>query len=412
MDTFIGRQPIFNIYEQVVAYELLYRSTNSNAFTMTDADGATVDVLVNFFLNIGIDEVTKGKPGFVNFTENLLLSSVVDYLNPRQVVIEILEDVPMTPEVIESVKNLKASGFQIALDDFVLNDNFHIYDELFHHIDFIKVDFLLSPLHKCIEIERRVKVKFPHIKLLAEKVETREHLEVAKQSGYELFQGYFFEKPQVIQAKEIPESTVQYFQILSLLKEEEPDVDAIAEIIARDLSLSYKLLQLLNSTYKRSLSPVHSIKQAIVMVGLIELRKWIYLLAMRDSNKPVRDVFFELMRTSLFRAKVCEILAKHTRKVKYSECFLVGMFSLIDSLLQKPMDYIVEHLPFSEAVSDTILGKTTSMTPYLQCSVALGKMEWTKAKYMLQQMGAENIDVDALFNEAFNWSEEAIQSFG
>ncbi len=192
MEVFIGRQPIFNLHEQVVAYELLYRSKNVNTFPMVDSDAATVDVLVNSFLSIGIEEVTNGKPCFVNFTENLLMSSINEYLNPSQVVIEILEDVPLTPKLVERVIELKSYGFKIALDDFILDEHVQIYDELFVHIDFIKVDFLLSPLLERMEIENKVKEKFPHIKLLAEKVETRNQFEVAKHSGYELFQGYFF----------------------------------------------------------------------------------------------------------------------------------------------------------------------------------------------------------------------------
>ena len=251
MEVFIGRQPIFNLHEQVVAYELLYRSKNINAFPLVDSDAATVDVLVNSFLSIGIDEVTKGKPCFVNFTENLLNSTLTDFLNPAQVVIEILEDVPITLKLVERVRKLKSMGYKIALDDFVLDDQVEIYDELFAHIDYIKVDFLLSPLLERMEIENKVKENFPHITLLAEKVETRNQFDVAKYSGYKLFQGYFFEQPQIIKATDIPANTLQYFQILTLLKDEEPNVDMLVENIERDISLTYKLLQMINNSTRR-----------------------------------------------------------------------------------------------------------------------------------------------------------------
>ncbi|MEG0259074.1 MAG: HDOD domain-containing protein [Lysinibacillus sp.] len=409
MEVFIGRQPIFNLHEQVIAYELLYRSKNVNAFPMVDSDAATVDVLVNSFLSIGIEEVTKGKPCFVNFTENLLMSSLTEYLNPTQVVIEILEDVPITAKLVKRVTELKALGFTIALDDFVLDENVQLYDQLFAQVDYIKVDFLLSSTVERMEVENRVKEDFPHIKLLAEKVETRKQFDIAKHSGYELFQGYFFEQPQIIKTTDIPANAVQYFQIISLLKEDEPDITILAENIERDISLSYKLLQLTNAASRKKRSKVRSIKQAILILGLAQLRKWIYLLAMREVNTyHDTDVFNELMLTSLFRAKVCEKLAKLTYKKNFSEYFLIGMFSLIDSLLQRPLELILQQLPFSEEISDTISGNDTEMFPYLEFSVALGKLDWDRLEQLAPQFNLSTVNIDKIYNEALEWAEKSI----
>lgn len=408
MEVFIGRQPIFNLHEQIVAYELLYRSKNVNTFPKVDPDAATIDVIVNSFLSIGIEEVTKGKPSFVNFTENLLMSQINEYLNPSQVVIEILEDVPLTPQLVERVIELKSYGFTIALDDFILNDEVQVYDELFAYIDYIKVDFLLSPLLERMEIENKVKENFPHIKLLAEKVETRNQFEVAKHSGYELFQGYFFEQPEIITATDIPANTIQYLYIITLLKEEEPNVQLLAENIERDISLTYKLLQMVNNSEKRSKSKVRSIKQAIVLLGVSNLRKWIYLLAMREIDMNAdNDIFKEVMRTSLFRAKVCEKLAKISYKKNFSEYFLIGMFSLIDTLLQRPMNVILQQLPFSEAISETILGNPTEMTPYLEFSIALDKLDWSSLEVLAPQLNFDLTNIDLLYQEAMEWAEKS-----
>lgn len=409
MEVFIGRQPIFNLHEQVVAYELLYRSKNVNTFPMVDSDAATVDVLVNSFLSIGIEEVTNGKPCFVNFTENLLMSSINEYLNPTQVVIEILEDVPLTPKLVERVIELKSYGFKIALDDFILDEHVQIYDELFVHIDFIKVDFLLSPLLERMEIENKVKEKFPHIKLLAEKVETRNQFEVAKHSGYELFQGYFFEQPQILKATDIPVNTIQYFYIISLLKEEEPNIQLLSENIERDISLTYKLLQMVNNSSRRSKSKVRSIKQAILILGIADLRKWIYLLAMREIDMNTdSDLFKEVMRTSLFRAKACEKLAKLSYKQNFSEYFFVGMFSLIDTLLQRPLHIILQQLPFSEDIKATILGYQTEMTPYLEFSIALGKLDWDSLEELAPKINIDLTSIDLLYHEAIEWAEKSL----
>lgn len=411
MEVFIGRQPIFDFQEQIVAYELLYRSKkNKNEFPLVDPDIATVDVIINAFLSVGFEELTKGKPSFINFTENILMSSLVDHLDPTSVVIEILEDIPITMNLIERIKELKVKGFKIALDDFVLDDHVPYYNELFTYTDYIKVDFLMSSVAERMEIEKRVFTSFPHIKLLAEKVETREQYEVAKRSGYVLFQGYFFEKPQVVISRDIPANILQYFQIISLLKDEEPNMVSLVENIERDISLTYKLLQLINNSSKRTRFKVRSIKQAIILLGITELRKWIYLLAMREIERsPDSDVFNELMSSSLFRAKVCEKLAKLKYKQNFSEYFLVGMFSLIDSILQRPMNTILSQLPLSEEISETISGGDTEMAPFLQLSIALGKLDWTRIEELALMFNLEIEHIMTIYNEAAEWAENTFK---
>ncbi len=412
MEVFIGRQPIFNLREQVVAYELLYRNKDGNSFPILDSDAATVDVLVNSFVNIGIEEVSKGRPSFVNFTYNLLMGPLTDYLEPAQVVIEVLEDVPITEQLVGRLQELKNKGFKIALDDFVLDDTVQIYDELFAYVDYIKVDFLHSPLLERIAIEKKVRAKFPHIQLLAEKVETRLQFDVARHSGYTLFQGYFFEQPQLIRSTDIPANTLQYFQILALLRDEEPNINKLAESIERDISVSYKLLQLINKSTKRTKTKIRSIKQAILMLGLTELKKWIYLLAMREVNRRNdTDVFSELMRISLFRAKVCEKVAKLHYRQNFSEYFLIGLFSLIDSLLRRPMSMILQQLPFSEEIAETIGGGETEMTPYLQFSIALSKADWEQVEKYAEKLGLAKEAVLQIQVEADEWVEETFENY-
>lgn len=412
MEVFIGRQPIFNLHEQVVAYELLYRNKDGNSFPILDSDAATVDVLVNSFVNIGIEEVSKGRLSFVNFTYNLLMGPLTDYLEPALVVIEVLEDVPITEQLVGRLRELKNKGFKIALDDFVLDDTVQIYDELFAYVDYIKVDFLHSQLLERIAIERKVRAKFPHIQLLAEKVETRRQFDVARHSGYTLFQGYFFEQPQLIRSTDIPANTLQYFQILALLRDEEPNINKLAESIERDISVSYKLLQLINKSPKRTKTKIRSIKQAILMLGLTELKKWIYLLAMREVNRRNdTDVFSELMRISLFRAKVCEKVAKLHYRQNFSEYFLIGLFSLIDSLLRRPMSMILQQLPFSEEIAETIGGGETEMSPYLQFSTALSKADWEQVEKYAEKLELTKEAVIQIQVEAEEWVEETFENY-
>lgn len=409
MEVFVGRQPIFNKHEKIVAYELLYRNNYTNQFPNIDADKATVELIINSFLSIGIKEIANGKPLFINFTENLIMQESLDIIEEEQIVIEILEDIPITIALIERLKQLKNAGNKIALDDFVMNKEVLIYDELFRYIDYIKIDFLHTGENERVAIENTIKMKFPHIKLLAEKVETREQYEMAKESGYFLFQGYFFEKPQILTATDIPANLFQYFQIISLLRDDEANIDVLANNIEREISLSYRLLKLINGSSRRSKTKVRSIKQAILLLGLTELRRWIYLLAMRESDvNRNKDVFQELMYASLFRAKVCEKIARLNYKKNFSEYFLVGLFSLIDSLLKRPMSAIVTQLPLSETILETISGEHTEMTPYLQFATALSKLDWEGIIPLSRQL---NIPVDGLlpmYEEVTVWVDEAL----
>lgn len=409
MDIFVGRQPIFNIDEEIVAYELLYRNNYVNVFPQTDSESATIDVLINAFLSIGIKEVTNGKPAFINFTENLILEGNLDFLDTSQVVIELLEDIPITLELIERLKRLKKNGFTLALDDFIMDDDILIYDDLFKTIDYIKIDFLLTPELKRKEMEEKIKTNFPSIKLLAEKVETREQYEIAKKSGYSLFQGYFFEKPQILTATDIPANLFQYFQIISLLRDDQTDIDLLATNIEREISLTYRLLKLINDSSRRSKMKVRSIKQAILVLGLRELQKWIYLLAMREADvKRNNDIFKELMYASLFRAKASEKCARLNYKGNFSEYFLVGLFSLIDSLLQRPMNQIVTQLPLSESILETISGGQTEFTPYLQFSSALCKLDWENITPLATELKIPTEAILPIYEEVKQWVDEAL----
>lgn len=409
VEVFIARQPIFNIHEEIVAYELLYRNNYANIFPQTDSDTATIDVLINSFLSIGIKEVANGKPSFINFTEKLILQGTLDFLDSSQVVIELLEDIPITVELIERLKKLKNKGFKLALDDFIMDDEVLIYEELFSTIDYIKIDFLLTPALKRIEMEEKIKTNFPQIKLLAEKVETREQYDIAKKSGYSLFQGYFFEEPQILTTTEIPPNLFQYFQVISLLRDDETDIDLLANNIEREISLSYRLLKLINDSTRRSKTKVRSIKQAILLLGLRELQKWIYLLAMREVDvKKNNDVFKELMYASLFRAKVCEKCARLNYKGNFSEYFLVGLFSLIDSLLKQPINKIVTQLPLSENILETISGGHTELTPYLQFSIALNKLDWDNIIPLATELNIPMEAILPIYEEVKKWVDEAL----
>lgn len=405
MEVFIGRQPIFDEQEDLFGYELLYRSgQDKNEYMAEDSNRATIDVLVNSFFSIGFDELSNGKPCFVNFTEELLMSDIFENLSPNDIVIEILEDIPITPKLVKRIIEIKALGFRIALDDFVLHKEVTIYNELFPNIDYIKVDFLFSTAAERFEVEQLVSQSFPHIVLLAEKLETRVDYLAAKSAGYQLFQGYYFKQPQIIKGNEIPANLIQYYQVIALLQHDVPNIDEIVSQIESDVALSFKILKIINTSSKKTKKKIRSIKEAILLLGLEDLKQWIYILAYRESGrKKDNEMYEELMKTSLYRAKLCELISKSMGLKNYSESFLVGMFSLIDTLLEKPLNNILMQLPLSDTIVETVSGSKTELSSILQLTIALERFDWANVQILQQEVNLTSDKLQELVSNASLW---------
>ncbi|VEF46219.1 acyl-CoA-binding protein [Bacillus freudenreichii] len=403
MEVFVARQPIFNKKEDVFAYELLYRSNEVNKFPSIDGDKATAEVIINSFFNIGINELSQGKPCFINFTKKLLELKVPTYFEPRDIVVEILEDVPRTMELIRICKNLKKHGYTIALDDFIIDEENPFLAELFKYIDIIKVDMLNTSVSMRQRIETVAKSN--NIKLLAEKVETREEFEQARERGYDYFQGYFFSKPVILSSHDIPSYFHSYYEIMQMLSEKEPDIQAIAQLIESDLSLSFKLLKLINSPAIRTKNKVHSITQAIVLLGLIEIRKWVYVLAVRDTPVKQSEKSKELMQTCLIRGKMCESLGKlFNRSSSNSGYFMTGMFSLMDCIMGIPMKKILNDLPLSDDICDALKGENNHYKKVLDLVAAAENGDWETVHEMCKTFQIEESEVYQIYKEALLWS--------
>ena len=348
MDVYIARQPVFDRNMNVFGYELLYRNNMNNFYEGTDDNKSTAELINNAFLTMHIDELTDGTKAFINFSQKMLIEEIPLLLPVDSVVVEILENVEINENVIKACKKLRESGYIIALDDFVINESYLPLMEIAH---IVKIEFSAVNYIKQRELIKQYKNK---IKFLAEKVETREEYKLAMDMGYDYFQGYFFSKPVIIKGKEIESLNLNLLKIMSELNKKEPEYQQIAEIIETDLGLSYKLLKLANSAFFGSRNKILSIKQALVQLGTVEIRKWIYLMMLKDiqiiENK-------ELIKTCFIRAKFMELLAIETGKddVK-SEYFMTGMFSAIDVLLNKDMKIIVEELFLADNVKEALLG--------------------------------------------------------
>ena len=346
MDIFVARQPIFNRKKEVIAYELLYRDSPSNFFSgAVSGSKATSILLANSYFTIGISNLIQDKRAFINFDKVLINNSIPLLLDKENVVIEILETVVPDAAFIEQIKRLKKRGYIIALDDFTIH---YPYKEIIELADIIKVDFIKSTRSEINAIMK--KYSNNNIEFVAEKVESLEEFKLAFDFGFDYFQGYFFSKPVIIKSKSLQTMYTQFLRIYSELNTEEPDYIKIASVIEENVDMSYKLLRLVNSY--TLLSEITSIRHALSMVGLIEITNWLNLIFLTAACEGSPN---EILRLSLIRSKFAELLCDEfgLKRIKY-EVSLAGLFSMLDVLLERPLDSILDELKISEDIKNAI----------------------------------------------------------
>jgi EAL and modified HD-GYP domain-containing signal transduction protein len=399
---YMARQPIFDTEKKVVAYELLFRSSEENLFTASDGDAASSSVITNSYMLIGMSNVTKGKRGFINITENILMSDYVSMFPGENIVVEILETIDPKPEVYEACRKLKEKGYVLALDDFVFDERWRPFFDL---VDIIKVDFLLTQGFEREAI--MTQVNNPNVRYLAEKVETIEDFEYARKVGYSLFQGYFFSKPHIIQAREIPTNKMSYLMLLQEIYKPETDFRAMEEIIKRDTSLTFRLLKFINSAQMGIRLKIDSIRQALTLLGTVEIRKWISLVALTVIGK---DKPTELLNVAIIRARICERIANYMHLHKESDrYYLLGMMSLIDALLDRPMNEIVHDLGLGPEIEATLTGQPSQLRTVLDIAVAYEMGDWNRVTQLSNVLNLDERFVAECYYEAVQWANE---SFG
>jgi EAL and modified HD-GYP domain-containing signal transduction protein len=402
MEVFVARQPIFDRQQQVYAYELLFRSGfEQNFFDHWDGNASSKQVLTNSFLSIGMETLTNGKKAFINFTRKLLLDQVASIFPQNLMVVEILENVEPDEEIISACKNLKDLGYLLVLDDFVFAPG---YESLIDLVDIIKVDFIQTQGTARGDVIHDVGVS--RIKYLAEKVETREDFEQAQDFGYSYFQGYYFSKPQIIAGRDVPTYKLNYLQILNEINQPEVDFDELEKVLKQDLSLSYKLLKYINSPYFGFDNKIRSIKHALSLLGIRESQKWLSLFALQIIGK---DKSQELLAMSLTRAHSCEMIAPAIdNKNRASEFFLMGLFSMIDALLDQPLEDILAKLPLADDIKKALLGEKNHVRNVYELVVSYEKGDWVNFSEYAAGLGLKEMELLDIFRKAL---ERATQIF-
>ena len=348
----------------------MFRDGSGNYANIDDEDAATSQVILNTLVEIGIDTIAGTRATFVNFPRNFISGRYPIPFEQHQLVIEVLENIEIDDSVIADLKRLSDEGYRIALDDFIFTDELASLVEL---ADIVKVDLRAQD---AVQLTEQVeKLKRFDVTLLAEKVETMEEFEICRELGFELFQGYFFSKPQVIKGKRIAHNKLAVMQILTALQNPDTDVKDLLPMICQDVSLSYKLLKYMNSAAMGLRRQIDSIQQALVLLGMNRFRKMVTLIALSSiEGKPP-----ELMKLALVRAMMCEVLAQQLGRDDGQSFFTAGLLSTLDALMDNPLPEVLKELPLSDDLHGALLDKEGAMGAALHCTLSYEQGNWEQA---------------------------------
>ena len=397
---FVARQPIFDSSGKLWAFELLFRTgLCENIAVIDDPDAATVLVASGGFLR-----ATSGMPEnvkiFINFTEELIFKRFPLALPPQNTVIEILENIPVTRELVERLKELKAEGYIIALDDFVGDPG---YKDIFPYIDIIKLECLGRSIDDVIAIKNRF--SGTRCKFLAEKVDSEAAFLAFREQGISFFQGYYFAKPQVLTGKGITSSAAVRLRLAAEIEKDTPDTEVILSVVQSDVSLSYRLLQYINSAVFSFREKITSIRQALTLLGSMKTKYWLRLMLYSDmlsaSSNP------EVLRMALQRAHFLDALGVASRFAapKNESLFLVGMLSLLEAILGVPMTTILKELPLSSEIKASLRGERGIYSDYIALAVAMEHLDFDRANRLAKALHIPENAVSESFELAIEISD-------
>jgi len=395
-DFIIGRQQIFDQQLDIYGYELLFRGTDHDLNQQDGATQATNQIITDTLLELGLNAIVGPHKAFINFTTQNILEKTPLHLPKERIVIEVLETVKVDARIINNLQELSKLGYTIALDDFVFANEWKPLVEL---ADIIKLDVLEMGETKTRELIKQLE---PYdVKLLAEKVETHEEYQYLLELGCDYFQGFFFNKPNIVAGKRLSVNQLSAIKLLTTINDPDVEFAELGKIISQDVGLSYKLLHYINSAFFAVPNKVDSINQAIAYLGLNEVRRWINILTLASmSDKPQA-----VMQTALIRAKMCEQLAKLTGH-KPENFFLVGMLSSLDSVLDMPIAIALQQLPLANDIVSAILDKQGPAGEALEC--VLGYEQWDISAINFAQL--DPLLIGNAYIESINWAKDLLDT--
>lgn len=395
---YLARQPILDREQNTHGYELLFRSGPENLFRSDDPDAATCHA-IDFSLLFGAAALTNGHIAFINCTRNILLQDIITVLPRDQVVIEVVESVLADQQVLEACERLHRAGYRIALDDYVPNPS---TQRLLAFADLVKVDVLATDVARQAAIAEEMRRR--GIRVLAEKVESREQFHLSQSLGYHYFQGYFFCRPETVTMKDIPCSQLAYMQVLSLANQDYFDVDKLEQAILREPSLCYRLLRYLNAA-SFGLFPIRSIRHALSLMGQREIRKWVSIVVAISLSGDRSE---ELIYSTLVRARCCEVLATFRRE-NSTGAFIVGIMSLMDAILDRPMEIVISQLPLTAECKNALCGGANALGTLLRVAICCERGAWDEISGFVCETGIPEATILEVHRDASRWATEILQ---
>jgi c-di-GMP-related signal transduction protein len=399
----LGRQPILDASGRTYAYELLFRSADGdNTGAVHDNRNATTTVIAHAFGELGLANVLGNCRGFINFDESLLMSDLVELMPPERTVIELLESVRITPEVVSRCRALRSRGFAFALDDVVQIDD--TYAPLMPLVEVVKIDVLDASPDELPRLVRQARAAGP-VKLLAEKVDNREQADRCRALGFDLFQGYFFARPTILKGRRAdPSKRV----LLDLLRETLGDADnaRIEAIFKESPELSYKLIRLVNSVGMGMPSSIQSLSHALMILGRRQLQRWVQVLLF--AQQGTTGVTSPLLPMATARGKLMELLAQEqAAEPSFTDrAFMTGILSLLDALLEIPMPEIVEQLNLPDDASGALLDRDGSLGQLLKTVEALERADDAAMAALFAAATMTSDELARLQVQALNFANE------
>lgn len=397
-DLMMAQQPIFKKSKDIFGYELLFRETDHQQANVSDGVVASSQVLVNLCIGITEMESQLNTPFFVNMTTELILSDAFSPIAPETMYIEILEDQTLTPDFFTAIKKWRAAGYRFVLDDYQFDAK---SKELLPWISIVKVDVLATPPEQYLDQIAELKTK--GLILLAEKIENKAMFELCQSLGFDLYQGYYLQRPEIIKGRKIDAATHDAITLVNALQDKDIRVEEITNLISKSPKLSYQLLRILNSPVCGISKTVVSIQEAVVFLGLVNLKKWALLITLTSSsNQPTF-----LLKTLLARGHCCQLLAESKQSQYIGSAFMVGLMSGIDAVFNLDKKMVLDQIALDQSTLDAIISQTGELGTYLTQTLYCEEKSW-------EEIAAMDADDRSTLNRSFLaamlWSEEVMKS--
>ena len=396
---YVARQPILDLRGKVHGYELLFWN-GREPIIRSDSEIATRTMLDNTVV-FGLEELAHGQTAFVNCTADSLTEEWVHVLPPRMTVLELPAATEPTPSLLAACRKLKAKGFRLALSDFTGKKQSRPLAEL---ADYIKVD-----IFGIDGFERRNlpgKLDGSWARLVAQNVETQEQYGLACREGFDLFQGYYFCRPEPLESHRIPGNRLVHLEILEVLQNEPVDLYRLSQLVMCDASLTYRLLRLVNSPLCAMRQQITSIESALMLIGEATFRRIAMLAIASDFNANQPE---EILRMAFERARFCELAAGLCGLVP-GEQYLIGMISLFPAMLRILIEDLIRMLPLRPAACDALLGREVQAGVLLHWIVCEEHGDWAACDKIVRIHGLRHENLMRCHAEAIQWTQQALKT--